>query len=309
MPFWKSARRPADVITAEQLAAYGRYEFLGAGQSGIEDGYPLIVDLASRIYTGDPAAHAEVNGELRRHAERGEWEKVGAWKFAAAYLGREQDVADLIDGGLLALARMRVANLGFVLPFGDMPRYEELTGGPVPNNKFFGPPVFDSDYGPSRQYYVDNAVSALDGRSATRLSHHPGVSVPDPREAAECLHHFGLLIYLGPLAVSPNDKIEAIVLWPAVRDASAADHAVFIQQVAAELLADDPEVGGGFAPIGAARFAEEYLLPEVLNTEDYRRLLDRGLRNLIDAGDPGLLDPDLLTVRQQDRLTEIRGRP
>jgi hypothetical protein len=305
MSFWSSRRRPADTITAGQLASYGRYEFLGADQSGIEDGYALIVDLASRIYGGDPAAHAEVRGELRRHAEQDEWEKVGAWKFAAGYLERDEVVGEMIDGGLLALARMRVANLGFVLPYSDVSRYEELTGGPVPNNKFFGPPVFESEYGPSRQYYVESAVTALARRSITRLGQHPGVHAPGPREAAECLHNFGLLIHLGPLAVGPSNKIEGIVVQPAVRGASSSDHLDFMQQIAAEMLSDDTRVGGGFGPIGAARFAEDYLSSDVLCSAAYRQLLDKGLRNLIAAGDPGLLDPRILTSSQEEQLKKF----
>jgi hypothetical protein len=307
MSFWNRAPRPPrNVITADQLADYGRYEFLGAEASGIENGYPLIEELAELIYMGDPAARAHATGELRRHAAAGEWEKVGAWRFAKDFLAPDPGIGDLTDNGLLALAQMRVANLGFVLASADMDRYAELTGGPVPNNRFFGPPVFDSEYGPSRRYYTDNAVAALARRSTATLSHHPGIDASLPSGAADCLHSFGLLVHLGPLAVGPYGKVEAITLHPVVAAADAMDHLRLVRQLAREILA--PGQSSGFAAIGAARFAEDYLVPETLATEDYQRLLDGGLRCLIATGDPGLLDPGLLTPRQRTHLDEIQER-
>ena len=62
----------------------------------------------------------------------------------------------------------------------------------------------------------------------------------------------------------------------------------------------------GYAPIGAARFAEDYLSPAALLASSYPRLLESGLANLLKMEDPGLLAPGLLTPRQEQRLAEIQ---
>ncbi|MGH3276549.1 MAG: hypothetical protein ACRDNZ_19750, partial [Streptosporangiaceae bacterium] len=215
----------------------------------------------------------------------------------------------LIEGGLLAIARMRVSNLAIHLAPIDTPRYKELTGGPVPNDGFFGPPVFDSDYGPTRQYYLDHSVTAAARRSITRLECRPGAAPGPVADAARCMWDFGLLIYRGPLVVNPDITFEPNVVRPAVVTATGTDHALFIQQVA-DIVLDpgDHALNGVWSSIGAARFAEDYLSYEALETDAYRRLLDAGLRHLLHMGALGLVvAPELLTPVQQEQLTRIRA--
>ena len=313
MPFWNRPRPAPDRISSKQVADFGRYAFLGPAQSGVDPAgsYSLVSDLAISIYTQGPAERARVVAELRRHAANGEWEKVGAWKFVREFLDEAPDTADLIDGGLLAIARMRVTNLAIHLAPIDTPRFAELTGGPPPHDGFFGPPVFDSSYGPTRQYYLDDSVAVAARRSVTRLEDRPGVAPGPISDAARSMWDFGLLIYRGPLVVNPDITFEPNVVRPAVAAASGADHALFIDQVAAAILdSDDQVMSGAWPSIGAARFAEDYLSEKALDTDAHWRLLDAGLRHFLQMGALGLLvAPELLTPLQQQRLAQIRAGP
>lgn len=311
MPFWKTSRPAADRITSDQLADFGRYSFLGEEASGIKaaGSLDLVRPLAEPIWMSGPGARENALAEIRRHAERGEWEKVGAWKFVREFLDETPETADLIDAGLSAIIRMRVTNLAIHLAPIDRPRYEALAGGPPPNDGFFGPPVFDSNYGPTRQYYLDNAVAAAARRSVTRLPHAPGVAPQGIAEAARAMWDFGMLVYRGPLVVNPDIAFEPNVVRPAVQAARNADHASFINQVAKVVF--DPS---GFldnhiwGSLGAARFAEDYLAPEGTAAPGYHRLLEAAIRHMIKADEPGtVIAPDLLTPLQLERLARLRA--
>jgi hypothetical protein len=119
---------------------------------------------------------------------------------------------------------------------------------------------------------------------------------------------FGQLIYWGPLVVSPDIAFEPSVVRPAVTAASDVDHAIFIDRVADAVLDPGGHLRDSFAPVGGARFAEDYLSPEALDTDGCRRLLDAGIGYFASAGEPGLMvAPDLLTSIQRERLLEIRA--
>lgn len=309
MPFWKNPLR-SDQITAEQLARFGRYLFLDSKVNGHEehDSLAWVSPLARLIWGGDPAPRPKVIAELRRHAAKGEWERVGAWKFIREFADEAPDTQELIDDGLLAIARMRVTNLAYNLAPVDTPRYRELTGGPVPNDGFFGPPVFDSRFGPSRQYYLDNAAAEAAGRVIAPLPHSQGTRPESVTEAAKSMWAFGMLIYRGPLVVNPDYTFEPNVVRPAVTAAAGADHAVFLEMIADAIF--DPANylnEHTWASLGASRFAEDYLRPEVLDTQGYRRLLDAAAGHLIQRGEPGLnVAPDVLTPVQRQHLAEAR---
>lgn len=308
MPFWKSPRPVEDLMTSEQLADFGRFSFLGGEQSGIKAPLSLAEasGIASLIWGGDPSGRPAAVAELRRHAAKGEWEKVGAWKFVREFLDEAPDTAELIDGGLAAIIRMRVTNLAIHLAPIDRERYEALAGGPPPNDGFFGPPVFDSHFGPTRQYYLDSAVAAAGRRQLSRLPHSAGVAPGPVAEAARALWDFGALIYRGPLVVNPDVAFEPNVARPAVSAASGADHAIFMDQVAEVVLDPAGFLMQGFTAIGCARFAEDYLAPAALGAPGYRRLLDAGLGKFLETGEPGLMvAPDLLTPVQRHRLAEF----
>jgi hypothetical protein len=310
MPFWNRPRTDPDRISSAQLADFGRYAFLGPEQSGIDPAgaYSLISDLAIQIYTSNSTDRTQVIAELHRHADNGEWEKVGAWKYVRDFMNDASYTVDLIDSGLLAIARMRVTNLAIHLGHADASRYAKLTGGPVPNDGFFGPPVFDSSYGPTRQYYLDNSIAAAARRSITRLEHRPGVAPGPIADAARSMWDFGLLIYRGPLVVNPDITYEPNVVRPSVATASGTDHTIFIQQLADAVLdPNDQVLNGVWSSIGGARFAEDYLSHEALETNAFRRLMDAGLRHFLHMRALGLtVAPELLTPVQQERLAEIR---
>ncbi len=295
----------ADLISSTALAEFGRYEFLGAEASGVSNAYSLVSALVSRSYPVGGPGYREVVAELRRHAQQGEWEKVGAWKYVRNFMSDGEDVADLIDGGLLAISRMRVTNLAIHIAPIDLPRYVELTGGRPPNDGFFGPPVFASNFGPSRQYYFDHAVAIATGRRIIRLVSVPGVPPGDVDDAAGAMWDFGMLICRGPLVVNPAISFEPNVVRPAVEAAHGVDHPLFADALAGAVLTEAPP-GIMWRGIGAARFIEDYLHPAAMATAGYARLLDAGLLALLEMHVLGVaMTPAVLTARQRQRLSEL----
>jgi hypothetical protein len=308
MGLFRRRSDPVDRITSEDLAQFGRYEFLGAEQSGVPLGsaYSLISNLNDLVYTRSPTDRAQLVAELSRHADKGEWEKVGAWKYVREFLDEAPDTRELIDGGLLAIHRMHVTNLGIHLATIDTPRYAELTGGPPPNDGFFGPPVFDSNYGPTRQYYFDQAVATAAARQITRVESAPGVKPGPIHEGAAKVWDFGFLVYRGPLVVSPDIQFEPNVVRPLIQAATGVDHALLVDQLADAVLDTKSYSYGAWSAIGGARFVEEYLDPVAVETEGYKRLLDTGLALLREGNLIGVALPlELLTPPQQARLNEL----
>lgn len=308
MPIWNRKSGPADRISPRALADFGRFQFLGAEQSGIDatGSYDLISSLNELVFTSYPADRARVITELRRHAMQGEWEKVGAWKYVRDFLSEAPDTQDLIDGGLLAIHRMRITNLSIHLAPIDTPRYIELTGSPPANDGFFGPPVFDSSFGPTRQYYFDQAVAASAARAVTRLPSLPGVEPGPVTEAARAMWDFGMLIYCGPLVVNPDLAFEPNVVRRAIEAASNVDHSMFTDRLAEAVLNSDSRVHGPWSSIGGARFVEDYLDATAVQAAGYSRMLDSGLILLIRSGMLGvLMTPQTLTTRQRERLASL----
>jgi hypothetical protein len=308
MAFWKRQSTPRDVITSEALAEFGRYEFLGAEQSGVSDPYSLVSALVNRAYPTDGPGHANVVAELRRHAQRGEWERVGAWKFVREFLSEGPDTEELINEGLLALTRMRVTNLAIHLAPIEMSRWESLTGAPPPNDGFFGPPVFDSEFGPTRQYYFDHAIATAAARNIPRVRSVSGVAPADVGDAARAMWDFGLLVYRGPLVVNPDIAFEPNVVRPAVQAADGVDHILFANALAEAVLDSSSFLHGVWSSMGGSRFVEEYLEPAAVDSPGYSRMLDSGLTMLVDSGMLGVaMAPELLTLRQRERLTQLRA--
>jgi len=308
MGFWSKKSTQTDTISSEALADFGRYEFVGADQSGISDAYSLVSALVSVSYPLEGPGYHEVISELYRHAEKGEWEKVGAWKFVREFLDDAPDASDLIDGGLLAIHRMRVTNLEFHLAPIDKVRYVELTGERPANDGFFGPPVFDSEFGPTRQYYFDHAVATAAARSITRLESAPGVEPGRVDAAVRSMGDFGMLIYAGPLVVNPDIRFEPNVVRPAVAAATGVDHDLFAERLVAGAVDPSSNVSGLWTAIGTARFIEDYLDPSAANSDAWARATDSGLIQLMEIGAIGVrISPDLFTPKQRERLAALRS--
>jgi hypothetical protein len=309
MPIWNRRRSQSDRISSERLADFGRWEFLKE-QSGIDPStvYGLVAPLNELAFSGSVTDRATLIAELNRHAERGVWEKVGAWKYVREFLDVAPDTQPLIDGGLLAVHDMRVTNLAMHLAVIDTLRYEALTGGPVPDDRFLGPPVFDSAYGPPRQYYFDNAVAVAAARSPVRLPSVRGVEPGPIDDAARAMWGFGLLVHRGPLVVSPEIAFEPNVLRPAIAVATNVDHDRFAELVVDRLVDPGSHLCGPFSMIGAARFIEEFLAPAAVQTSAYARALDEGLSLLLDKQLLGVALPvEILTRRTQERLAQLRA--
>ena len=307
MGLWRRDRAPANRMTSEQLADYGRFEFLKE-QSDIEAtaAFALIAPLNELLYGQDAGERVQLIAELGRHSQSGEWERVGAWKYVRGWLDDEPGTQDLIDAGLLALHRMQVTNLQVHLAPIDTPRYEELTGGPVPHDGFFGPPVFATAYGPTRQYYLDSAVTAA-ARVPRRLTSAPGVEPVSIDDAARSMWDFGMLIHRGPLVVNPDIAYEPSVVKPAAEAATDVDHGRFAELIVERVTDDSTYLYGVWSALGAARFIEEYLDPATVETPAYQKALDAGL-GLALRGPTADLETTIavLTPRARTRLRELQ---
>ena len=295
-------KAPGDRISPDALATFGRVQFVGADTNGIVDSAAagaLVEPLQQRLYR-DAVSTAAVCDELRRHAARGEWEAVGAWRFAIGSIADAAFEAEMLDLALLAMARMRVTNLGIHLsiPYGE--RYRQLTGERVPNDGFWGPPVFDSAFGPTRQYYLDSAVAAQAGRQPPRVPSAPGVAPGDALAARGSLWDFGMLMIRGPLVVPPDIKLEATAVSKAQRAASNVDHRLFVEAMLGVLRQD---TSYGWSYYGLVRFIEDYLDPKLYATALHQRVFDEAFFHGHAAGmlaGPNFT-PDVLSSFERER--------
>ncbi|ONH24737.1 hypothetical protein [Pseudofrankia asymbiotica] len=303
-------RSPDNRLSSELVADYGRWKFLdeqsGLTASGI---YARLVPAEEIAFVGRPENRPGIIAELRRHATRGPWEKVGAWQYAREFLDAADDTQDLIDGGLLAARDMRVTNLRIHLSIVDTARYKELTGGPVPDDGFFGPPVFDSPHGPTRQFYFDEAVATAAARRPSRVPAAPGVEPGPVDDAVRALWDFGQLVHRGPVLSARHPAFESTVVGPAVAAARDVDHQRFADLVLAKITTPGALSYNVWSALGAARFIEEYLDPTVVHGTAYSTLLGAGLACALHAGDLDRTFPaEILTPRAAARLRELRGR-
>jgi hypothetical protein len=234
MPFFGRGREPAGLMTGQELSDFGRWQFLRdesrVDPAWVQSFVPRVIAVAVSSLLSDRSA---LIAELRHHATAGEWERIGAWQVVREFMDETPETLPLIDGGMLALARMRVTNLRHHLAPVDLPHYERVTGTRAPHDGFTGPPVFDSRYGPSRQYYFDEAIAVAAARTPSRIRSSPGVEPGPVDEAAKAMWGFGLLVHRGPRLVSPTIAFEPVVLRPAILAATQVDHLRF-----AELLVE-----------------------------------------------------------------------
>ena len=266
-------KAPGDRISPDALATFGRLQFVGADTDGVldaEGALALVEPLQQRLYR-DPVSTAAVCDELRRHAARGEWEAVGAWKFAEGSIADEALEVQMRDLALLAIAKMRVTNLGIHLAIPAVERYRQLTGERVPNDGFWGPPVFDSEYGPTRQYYLDSAVAAQAGRRPRRVPSAPGVAPGNALQARNSLWDFGMLMIRGPLVVPSDIKDEATAVRGALQVASNVDHRLFVDAVLRVLRQD---TSYGWSYYGLLRLIGDYLDPALHATALHEQVAD-----------------------------------
>jgi len=311
MPLWQRNSPPVDRITSDALAEYGRVRFLGRVYPGAHDSWSLVSPLAMpALKPADGAGRGLIVSELKRHAAKGDWEKIGAWKLVRDMFSedgsQDPDLLQLIDGGLVTVNRMRVTNLGIHLSTSDHIRYMELFGERPPVDGFFGPPVFDSDFGPTRQYYFDSALNAAAARRINRVPSQSGVTPGTPEEAVKRMWDFGQLVYRGPLVVSSDSSFEPSVVKAAVDAATGVDHQMFADLLVEAALNRDARHYGSWTSIGSARFIEDYLDPQVAESPSCLRAIDDGLTQLHTQGYIGLLfTPELLTPRQRARLAAI----
>ncbi len=277
-----------DLTTPEAVARFGRFEFLGPDLSGVPDWSSASEPLAPLQWQlcGERSNRATAMGELRRHGSGGEWEAVGAWKYASKFLDGPASFMDLADAAMLALCQMRVTNLRFNLPSFYLERYQIVTGQPPSDDGFFGLPVFDSSFGPTRQYYFDAAISAAAARRPERIEHRAGIEPVDVVDLDHPWWELGTLLLRGPVLSSAEFRSESITIQPAIAMATGVDHYIFVERLAERMVERMAEFapGGGLTLMGFARFLEDYLDPALAGTAAHARLVDGGLRNLRSAG-------------------------
>jgi hypothetical protein len=304
MPLWSRRSTAKDVITSDDLASWGRQQLLGE-VSGVDSAttYSLIEPLSMEVYMPDGKGAWGVIEELKRHVLSGEWAAVGAWKFARDFLADVPGADGLIDAGLLAVDRMRITNLAIHLAPIDRPRYEELTGHAPPNDGFFGPPVFDSNFGPTRHLYFESAVAAAAARRITRLSSNPGIPPATSDGVANAMWDLGMLIFRGPLVVSLDGRFEPAVVRPAATIARDADHAIFAESLLEWLEPHASFAGSFWGYLGAGRFVEDYLDEGLRGSPAHLQLVDRGIQGLASSGLIGIaIAPGIMSPLEQERL-------
>lgn len=151
MGLFSSSRQARDLVDSARLADFGRVWLLKEDSGSDAAAVFTALDPLRKPLYYTPDGDVQVAEELRRHAAKGEWEAIGSWQYARDFVQDEELEAELTDLALLTLNKMRITNLSIHLPAMDVQRFEELTGGPAPNDGFFGPPVFDSHFGPTRE--------------------------------------------------------------------------------------------------------------------------------------------------------------
>lgn len=280
-------RAPKELVSSDDLAAFGKAEFLGFEAMGYANRSQSL-DLMEpynrdyRVIT-DVDFATQVSLEVLKNASKGPWEAVGAWKFATEHTVAEDFQREATDLGMLALAKMRVTNLAIHLGPKYFERYRSLTGGPVPDDGFFGPPVFDSNYGPTKHYYWDAAVAAAAARRPRRIECSPGIQPPIVDDAGIGLWDFAMLVLRGPLNVAPDQKSEKVSLLSIVAAAESTDHELLMTDVMSQLRRR--EVGFlGWSYFGGGRFIEDYLDPNLMGTSLHEEFVSIGLQQLSENG-------------------------
>lgn len=301
---FKRDRQTPTLISSEDLATFGRHKFLRPEGVEFSDSFALVKPLVDVCYPIGGDGYRKALAERHRHADVGDWEKVGAWKFVREFLEADPETLPLIDAGLLAVQRMQVTNLRMCLPLIDVDRYEVVTSGPVPHDGFTGPATFASVAGPSKQHFLDAAVADAAARRIARLPSQPGVVPLSLEDLPVRCWNLGLLIYRGALLVAPEIRDEHEVVAPITARAEQTDHSLFADALAATVL-NSSRLDGGlpWPALGAARFIEDYLDPVAIDTHGYRVLLEAAIARLVVSGALGHdVSPDVLTAVQQDQL-------
>ena len=296
----------------EAVADYGRHALLGAEVSGIDDA--AVASTVAVVSAGLGAGRAEAAAgldHLTDLAGEGPWEAVGAWKLAAAAGAPPQRERALAEPALRALHEMRVTNLAIHLSGPDTDLYTRLNGQRPPHDGFFGPPVFATDLGPSREDYFDHAILAAAQREPARVSATPGAPPADVAAASAALWDFGRLALQGPLLVSADLRDETAILAPVLAQARACDHTQLADALAAAFATDTGATFSGWTSLGAARVVEEYLSPELAGSPPHCALVDSGLAQLREHRFLGLtVSPDVLSPFEAERLAQAgHGSP
>jgi hypothetical protein len=303
----RKARPPQDLVSSELLARHGRAELMGWDVAGEDDTFTVFNALAplrnaalDGALDGSPARKRAIE-ELRRHAAQGPWETVGAALFVRDFIPDETVVAEFGEARLRALDRMRLTNLAIHLSAADLSAYRRLFDRDPPHDGFFGPPVFDSNYGPTRSYYFDAARAASVARRPMRIA-QAQVDAPDSvDELTKGLWDFGMLVLRGPLLVPRDIRDEDEVVRPAATAARGFGHLAFAEAAYHALVEQQSDRFNGWSWAGTARFVEDYLDPALYGSPAHVALIDGALESL--AGFIGVWFPvETLSNLERARL-------
>lgn len=317
MGLFSRNRAPVDLVPASAVAAYGRRGFLGEADIGGLDhsqAWESMQPLFNPLIQEGSSERRRALEELARHARAGAWEAIGAWKYLHDAPIYDHDMVDqaplkdtLTDHAMRVLKTMRVTNLRIHLGMGDLERYERVNGEPAPHDGFFGPPVFDSDFGPSRQYYYDAALAAAVARTPQRVPHAPGVEPGDLSEITNRFWSFAQHVFMGPLLAPADARFEPAIVRDIAAAASNVDHRLFAERLVTAINACTDPI---WEHLGAGRYLEEALLPELTGSDVHTRLIDEGLRRTRDRHILGItFTAEVLTPFERSRLAASEASP
>lgn len=253
------------------LGEFGKHQLFGGDYHQLSySTQARAIDLVMRagwVRIGDLVSEAEASGEL--------WQVVGAMKLANEFLDSDELAAPFFDAGIRALAKMRITNPQQHLSGREFSRYRMHFDRVEPDN-FWGPAVFESEFGPSRQFFLDAAVASVSARKPIVLFHEEGVEMEldNSIDLDSLFFKFGSLIYRGPLVMSLQDRDEAQLIHPIVAAISSRDHKLgarkMVDRVSENAIMDSYSFV--FIGLGLVRFIEDYLDPSALALEEARML-------------------------------------
>jgi hypothetical protein len=106
------ATQPSAASNANQLEAFGRYDFLGSTISGIPDSQAIELtrSLRERRYRGDEAG---VLADVKAAAALGGWTAIGAWRFLSGFTSDPKSHApEVLDACVDAIRVMAIPSPG-----------------------------------------------------------------------------------------------------------------------------------------------------------------------------------------------------
>jgi len=106
--------------------------------------------------------------------------------------------------------------------------------------------------------------------------------------------------------VGPDIRFEPSVVRRAVEAATGVDHARFIERLTEQIVEEAAKYPHPWSFMGAGRFLEDYLDPDLAETPSHARLVDAGLHGLAKSGALGVaMSVEILSPFERERLAAL----